>query len=213
MPINTVVGCRVFLLAEGIKCLLQDVPHIRVVGMACNHDELFDMVKSGTDILIADQYHFQALLRNGAANGPMRILLINENVDLSFSYGNLQDMVTKGLAGILPHNADSCQLKKAIAKVHSGELWMDHKTIKNSLFQHESSSSNIVLTRREKQVLHCLCAGDSNKKIAQTLFISEQTVKSHCNRLFKKFGVPNRVKLALHVSRYSRFSGAMDSIQ
>ncbi|MDO4572585.1 MAG: AMP-binding protein [Clostridia bacterium] len=52
-----------------------------------------------------------------------------------------------------------------------------------------------LLSKREYEILTCLTAGCSNGEIAQTLMISENTVKFHLKRMFKKLGVSNRAEL------------------
>jgi LuxR family transcriptional regulator, regulator of acetate metabolism len=48
------------------------------------------------------------------------------------------------------------------------------------------------LTRREYEVLQLMTKGATNREIATTIFLSEETVKSHVKRILQKFGVPNR---------------------
>ncbi|MDD6042661.1 MAG: LuxR C-terminal-related transcriptional regulator [Eubacteriaceae bacterium] len=54
------------------------------------------------------------------------------------------------------------------------------------------------LTKREREILEELCRGKTNLQIAETLFISESTVKAHMYNTFKKIGVKNRVE-AIHL--------------
>jgi LuxR family transcriptional regulator, regulator of acetate metabolism len=56
------------------------------------------------------------------------------------------------------------------------------------------SRSEVVsdLTRREYEVLQLMTKGATNKEIATTIFLSEETVKSHVKRILQKFGVANR---------------------
>ncbi len=51
------------------------------------------------------------------------------------------------------------------------------------------------ISKREGEVIRCLCEGDSNKDIAERLFISVETVKDHNYKIFQKTGVRNRVQL------------------
>ena len=48
------------------------------------------------------------------------------------------------------------------------------------------------LTRREYEVLQLMTKGATNREIATTIFLSEETVKSHVKRILQKFGVANR---------------------
>jgi DNA-binding NarL/FixJ family response regulator len=53
------------------------------------------------------------------------------------------------------------------------------------------------LTAREIEILRTMALGLKNKEIADKLFISEKTVKTHINRVFKKLGVATRAKAVL----------------
>ncbi|CSC40855.1 LuxR family transcriptional regulator [Vibrio cholerae] len=57
------------------------------------------------------------------------------------------------------------------------------------------------MTAREIQILRCLQTGASNMQIAENLFISEFTVKSHLYQIFKKLNVKNRVKAIAWVNQ------------
>ena len=61
--------------------------------------------------------------------------------------------------------------------------------IRNASSQPNSGSS---LTQRERQILHLIVGGKSNKQIGRELGISEKTVKSHCGRLFQRINVSDR---------------------
>lgn len=52
-----------------------------------------------------------------------------------------------------------------------------------------------TLTDREKETLHLLCLGKSNREIAESLFISENAVRNHASNIYKKLGVKSRGKL------------------
>ena len=72
--------------------------------------------------------------------------------------------------------------------------------------QTKSQNSNVTinqinqfnsLTRREKDVLLLVTQGENNKSIAEKLVVSEITVKSHLNNIFKKLNVSNRTQAVL----------------
>ena len=53
------------------------------------------------------------------------------------------------------------------------------------------------LTQRENDILALLAEGKSNREIAQSLFLSEKTVKAHLAAIFRKLGVTNRTQAAM----------------
>ncbi len=56
------------------------------------------------------------------------------------------------------------------------------------------------LSTREEQVARAVCAGRSNKEVAELMFISERTVKAHLSSAFEKLGVRDRLQLALQLA-------------
>lgn len=204
MSIKVLICCALKLFAEGLGKLLRDSDGIEVIGTACDQDTFATLLRLQPDIIMVDPPFFRRIIKNPSSEGGLKLLLIKDYGEDWLAYQDLQEMVGKGLVGVLPCHADCSQMKKAIREIHHGDLWIDHKTIRNSLFREPSPKKTVPLTRREKEVLNCLCSGFTNKKIAKELIITEQTVKSHCNRLFKKFGVSNRLQLAIVISGDSK---------
>lgn len=60
--------------------------------------------------------------------------------------------------------------------------------------QHHNTQASLNLTTRELEILRCLQTGESNLRMAESLFISEFTVKSHLYQIFKKIAVKNRTQ-------------------
>ncbi|UNO50737.1 response regulator transcription factor [Alicyclobacillus acidoterrestris] len=60
------------------------------------------------------------------------------------------------------------------------------------------------LTARELEVLNLLVTGLGNKELAQTLFISEHTVKNHLTNIFQKLGVNDRAQAIAYVYKYQQ---------
>lgn len=201
MKINILICCKMYLFAEALRNLIEEVEKFSVIGIASNSDDIKYMLQYKLDIIITDEELYRNGLNNNYNQQKSKILLFG-NGSNEIIYSDLKQMVSNGLYGIISSESDFKILEKAINKVYSGEMWIDHKTMKNSLMHYDNKDGKeILLTKKEKEVLNYLCSGYTNKGIANKLCVSEQTVKSHCNRLFKKFGVPNRVNLVLCASK------------
>lgn len=198
MPFRLLIACRVQLYAEGLRTLLEAGGGATVIGIVTGGEELKEKLEEDPDIILADQVMCRQIL-NEYQFDSAKVLCIVENRGMLSTYGDLSELVARGFAGFLPGYADRSMLEKALESVHRGELWIDRKTLRDS-FLHKGREE-ISLTRREQEILRCLNSGLSNKEIAGRLKITEQTVKSHCNHLYKKFGVKNRLQLALYTSQ------------
>jgi DNA-binding NarL/FixJ family response regulator len=64
-----------------------------------------------------------------------------------------------------------------------------------ALRQNLQTRNRSHLSRREQQLLQPLCAGLTNKEIANQLHLSEHTVKNHVHRILRKTGTADRVEL------------------
>lgn len=100
--------------------------------------------------------------------------------------------------GILAVHTDIPLFKKALKVVNEGEIWIDNGTIK--AFLHNagllSKTGKINgITEKEKEIIKYVSKGYRNKEIALRLSVSEQTVKVHLSRLFRKLNVSSRSQL------------------
>jgi DNA-binding NarL/FixJ family response regulator len=205
MQLNIIICCQIYLYAEGLRRLLEEDEDIRVLGIACSDDEIRKMLDFEPDVVVSDMATCKKVLKLMPSSDDKKVLLINDSMDLCSD--SLKKMISEGLGGILPKNADGKMLQKAARKLHDGELWIDHQTMREVFSAASTPSHDIQLTKKELEILTFICNGMSNKEIARKLFISEQTVKSHCNHLFKKFGVSSRLKLAVCAPKY--FPGSL----
>jgi two-component system nitrate/nitrite response regulator NarL len=196
MPLKVVVCCRVHLYAEGLRRLLEDDNELLILGMAHSDEEISNLIQYDPDVVVSDLSCCKKVLSTLPRSENKKVLLVDgENV---INVGQIKSMIADGLGGILTKGADSQLLQKATKKLHDGELWFDHQTMRDVLSRQSEKKTDIHLTKKETEILKFICTGHTNKEIANKLFISEQTVKSHCNHLFKKYGVNSRLKLAIH---------------
>jgi len=115
-----------------------------------------------------------------------------------------------GAQGYLLKEIDTESLLEAIRVVYDGGSYLHPKVTHNlvqeyrKLVQNQHSKSSVheieyrkplhLLTRRECQVLQLLSEGQSNRMIAETLVISEKTVKNHVSNILQKMEVNDRTQ-------------------
>jgi len=198
-PIRLTIGCSSYLLGEGLKKLLERDRGIEVIGIFNEGGDFREIIKMRPDIAILDFTIFANLPKDLTGDSKPKMLIIGHRGMCVVSDRRMLNLISKGIVGILPPGADSFLLKKAIKAVSSGELWLDRKTLSNIVCNDgHSKSGEVGLTKTEKKVVSLICDGLRNKEIARKLVISEKTVKCHCNRIYKKVGVTDRLQLAAY---------------
>jgi DNA-binding NarL/FixJ family response regulator len=91
-------------------------------------------------------------------------------------------------------------LMDAIRAVAKGHVWMP-ATLQTHVATRLQNPAPNDLSRREEQVVRYVALGLRNAEVAKKLSISEQTVKTHLNVIFRKLGIRDRVELALYAAR------------
>ncbi|MDA0381678.1 LuxR C-terminal-related transcriptional regulator [Vibrio owensii] len=120
------------------------------------------------------------------------------NCDKSISTEEL--FVWQTLAGIFYTSDDISTLQDGIGKVLQGDMWFSRKFSQQYITHLRRHSRPLnknvpaILTKREQQIITFLSMGASNQQIAEQLFVSENTVKTHLHNIFKKIDVKNRVQ-------------------
>ncbi|EKO3475011.1 LuxR C-terminal-related transcriptional regulator [Vibrio fluvialis] len=108
------------------------------------------------------------------------------------SFGNLK--------GLFYEPSEPEQIARGLAEIINGQNWLPRHVSSQLLhyyrhiFQNHHTKATIELTTRELQILRSLKTGASNMQMAESLFISEFTVKSHLYQIFKKLSVKNRTQ-------------------
>lgn len=106
----------------------------------------------------------------------------------------VERMTEKKVDGVIYKSGQLEQLIEAISAVADGRQYFCAKFRKS---QRQIEMRGDVLSNREQEVLRCIAQGCSTKQIAQMLFISENTVESHRQKLFRKMHARNMAELVI----------------
>lgn len=193
------------LFRDGLRRLLDTEPDIDMVAEAKNGAEIFPLIeREQPDLLLLDlnlqnESGLDLLPRLIEQYPDLKVLVLTASI-------NQEDRVNSiklGARGVVLKYAASENLIKSIRKVAEGEMWVDHETTKK-LFEEladkrgpKSESPLDLLTDREREVTALVGEGMRNKEIADRLFISERTVKTHISNIFQKLDLSDRLELAL----------------
>jgi len=98
---------------------------------------------------------------------------------------------------------------KGVKAIFKGEVWISRKILLRHVIQHGDdgnetlmvNKNNVDLTQREQQILSLVSVGVSNEEIAERLYISVNTVKTHMYNIFRKIQVSNRLQAALWAAK------------
>jgi DNA-binding NarL/FixJ family response regulator len=114
--------------------------------------------------------------------------------------------IQAGAAGYLLKDADPEELDRAVRAVHAGEGRLDPSVAAVVIAAASGRGSDEVdlgrLTPRETEVLRLLAEGLSNRALAERLFVSEKTVKTHVSSILAKLGLADRTQAALYAVRH-----------
>jgi DNA-binding NarL/FixJ family response regulator len=104
----------------------------------------------------------------------------------------VQKMIEHGASGYVLKNASGKELLDAIRTVSNGKIYMSFEV---EQILKTKPDSEIIITRREMEVLVLIAEGMTNNEIAKKLFISITTVDTHRKNLLEKFSARNTAEL------------------
>lgn len=207
--IRVVIADNRGLFREMLRLILRREGSIKIVGEAVNMRQTIDVIGNlKPDIILLDgampsMDGIEILPAIREKSLKTKALMITANKDEAMIFKALKG----GAKGFLSKDVSISDLIKAIQAVHNGEVWLERKlmarylegeALANSRGESQAGSQKKGLTPREKEVLCLLTTGCTNKEIATALFISEKTVKSHLNSIFRKLDVTRRLQAILY---------------
>jgi DNA-binding NarL/FixJ family response regulator len=112
------------------------------------------------------------------------------------------DAVRAGAIGYMLKDTSAQELRQAIKSAAAGQVQLSPQAAARLMHEVRTpEKSREPLTERETSVLRLLAQGKSNKEIAQSLSIGEETVKTHVSHILDKLGVLSRTQAALYAIR------------
>lgn len=143
---------------------------------------VWERVSHATDELVAVRH---LLSRHPQA----RVVLLGDSRDAD----DLALAVSSGAKGYLVKECSMEELGDAVTAAIAG-VDLIGTSMRRAMADRAESLSRASLSQRELQVLHGMALGQSNAEIGRSLFLSEDTVKSHARRLFTKLNVHDRAQ-------------------
>jgi len=211
------------VLLEGMKRIINHEEDMEIIGFGTNGVEAVEIVKKlNPDVLIMDINMPQMdgvkatqIIKQVSPSTEVLILTMYDREEYLF------DVMRAGASGYILKDAPSDELIQAIRVVANGESMLTPSMTKKlfSLYLNQQIPSpleeqtekenerkdaetrelnNETLSPREVEVLHLLVDGKSNQEIADTLCISDKTVKIHVNKIYKKIGVKSRSQAIIY---------------
>jgi DNA-binding NarL/FixJ family response regulator len=205
-PIRVLIADDQRVVRDGLAMLVGLIDGVEIAGAACDGEEtvrlavahrpdviLMDLRMPGTDGIAAT-----AQLRDRLPSARVLVLTTYADDD------TILPALRAGAHGYLTKDASAEQIEAAIRAVHAGQTHLDPLVQQRLVAavtgpppQPPAPGAHPLpagLTTREAEVLTLLAAGLSNAEIAQRLFLSNATVKTHINRIFAKTGARDRAQ-------------------
>jgi len=202
MSIRVLVADDQSMVRAGFRMLLSGEQDIEVVAEASNGLEAVDKAARFhpsvvlMDIRMPELDGLEATRRILAADNTARILILT-TFDLD-EY--IYEALEAGASGLVLKDDPPEQLIAAVRTVAAGDALLS-PTITKRVIKHFTRISRRAppkeideLTAREREVFRLIAAGHSNTEIAQELYISDTTVKTHVTHIFQKLNLRDRVQ-------------------
>lgn len=193
------------MIRAGFELIIDNEPDMSVVASVANGLEIIDACRTRrVDVVLMDirMPQLDGLAATEAimtqADPPRIVILTTFGLDEYVSTA-----IVAGASGFLLKDASSTDLIDAIRAVAAGDVAIAPSLVRTVVEQARTSiqTHNVPgidqLTEREHQVLQHLAAGRSNAEIAEQLYLSEATVKTHLSRVLTKLGVRDRVQAVI----------------
>jgi DNA-binding NarL/FixJ family response regulator len=203
MTIRTLIVDDHSVVRQGLQMFLGADPEIEIVGEACDGAEALRMARQlRPDVVLMDL--LMPVMDGIAATAAIRRELPDIEVVALTSVledASVIEAVRVGAIGYLLKDTEAQELRRAIKAAAAGQVQLSPKVAMRLIREVASPEHPQPLTERETDVLRLLAQGQSNKEIAHSLSIGEQTVKTHVGHILSKLGVSSRTQAALHALR------------
>lgn len=202
------------VVRKGLIMVLRLEEDFEIVGEAENGRRALELARQlKPDVVLLDlmmpEMDGRATTEAMQAQLPDIKVLILTGVEID---EGIIDLVTSGINGYVPKDIEPSELAKAIRAVAHGEAYL-HPTMARRVLEKmttrqsvEQPKNSVQLTPRETEVLRHMATPATYREIAEQLFVSEETIRTHAKNILGKLQQPNRAQAVLAAVR----AGLMD---
>ncbi|HLG65453.1 MAG TPA: response regulator transcription factor [Ktedonosporobacter sp.] len=208
------------LFREGIRATLERMGDCVILGESTDAAEVLEMARASNPdvalidagLITSDPLEIARQLRHIAPRMAIIILTPSEDEERLFQ------SIKVGAAAYYTRNITPDELAEAVRKVSHGEYLINDdvlskpqlasrvlKSFRELTVEEEDNGTRDLyspLSSREVEILDYIARGNSNKEIAKSLKISDQTVKNHITSILKKLSVNDRTAAVVHALRH-----------
>jgi DNA-binding NarL/FixJ family response regulator len=202
-----------FIFREGLASLLDSQPDMTVVGKTDSAEEAVRLAQEDNpdiilmDYVLPDGTGVEATRKILAKMPDCKIVIMTVHEDDAHFFSG----ISSGAVGYLPKRIKVQDLFEFLRGIQNGEAAVPGSFVSRIVKRfaemqtnHETTPSPIAkLTPREREVLHEINAGASNRAIAEHLCITERTVKAHVSNILAKLGLESRHQAAHFARRHN----------
>jgi DNA-binding NarL/FixJ family response regulator len=208
-PLRVVIADDQASVREGLVLLLGGLPGIDVVGAAADGEQALELVAEHQPDAILLDLHMPVLDGIGAthrlaADHPhVAIVVLTTYVDDT----SVLEALRAGARSYLTKDADRTDIAQALRAAAGGLAVFDPRVHATLLAATSPAAASPDppdgLTQREAEILGLIARGLTNGEIAERLFLSSHTIKTHINRIFAKTGSRDRVAAIGYAQRHN----------
>ena len=188
----------------GLKSFLNLQDNVEVIGEASNGRQGIDLaLKLKPDVVVMDLVMpemdgVEATLELLKDCKEDKILVLTSYLDNEKIY----PVIEAGAKGYMLKTSSAAEILNAIQKVAKGDLAIETEVDKKIKDHHNNPDLHEDLTARERDILALLAKGYDNQTIADELFISLKTVKTHVSNILSKLQVDDRTQAVVYAFQH-----------
>ena len=191
------------MVREGLMAMLQLERDIEVVGQTGYGAAVADLVEATRpdvvllDARLPDISGVEVCRRLGVSHPGVAVVILTTYTDPDL----VQESIQAGARGYVVKDVERFSLKESIRAVHRGQAVLAPQVagqvIERIRHPQQPEGRFPALNTSQVAILRLISRGHSNREIAAEVHLSENTVKTHLQDVFRKLGARNRVEAAM----------------
>jgi DNA-binding NarL/FixJ family response regulator len=197
------------MVREGLKTILHSEPDLQVVaetGLGREVPALLERARPDIvllDVRLPDLSGVEVCRQTVRSHPDVKVIMLTTFVDPDL----VDDCIDAGARGYLVKDVRGMSLKDNVRAVSRGQAVLAPEVAGRLLDRvHErrvAESGPPALTQSQLAILGLMTRGFSNREIAHEVHLSENTIKTHVQEIFRKLGVHNRVEAVMTATKHN----------